>query len=208
MPEIIYKIKDDTVSWGEIQNVIFRSHESNRNNGVDIRNAHLTPEQLKNTLGKDGVCFVALDGNKVVGTCSVSFQQKNTWYAQGEVAYLTLAGVLPEYKGRYIFQHLSAMRKEYIIDRGCKTIYMNIAEKNLIRRTIAIKEGFTPMAIHFNPYNPHNYITYCYWVEGKPFSDLKIHTNYQISLVNTYCRMFRNKCLRIGEIIIKRILFS
>lgn len=204
MSTIVYKKKDESVSWEEIRQVVFRSHESNRKNGVDIRNAHLSSEELAASLGKEGACFVALDGEKVVGTCSVAFREIRTWFAKGKVAYLTLAAILPEYKGRHIFKHLSALRNEYIKSVGCKLCYMNVAEYNHERRAIAIKEGFVEVAINYNPYNPHNYITYCYWYAGSPFPKIFISFMFLVSksrlIMGSVIRSIKGKtCIKTVE---------
>lgn len=186
----------DDNNWHEIQKVIYESHADNRRNGVDIRNAHLTPQELQNSIGQNGKCFIALDGKKIVGTCSVAFQQKKCWYVQGEVAYNTLEGVLPEYKGQHIYKRLSQKRLEYIQSRGCNVIYMNVAEKNYARRIIAQKEGFKKVAIHYNSYNPHNYITYCYWIGKQPFSDFEISIKYGISLLKLWLKYFKRRIFK------------
>lgn len=183
MTNIIYKEKDDSISWDEIQHVIYRSHESNRENGVDIRNAHLSPEEISTSIGSDGKCYVALDNNHVVGTCSIAFKDKNTWYAKGKTAYMTLEAVLPEYKGNHIFKNLSELRNKYLESIGCNMCYMNVAEHNHIRRQIAKREGFIPVGIYFNPYNPHNYLTYCRWFIKPPFSIWYIKYKYYSSLL-------------------------
>ena len=191
MPYLTFKEKDDNITWSEIQQVIFQSHDSNRKKGVDIHNAHLSPEELENAVGIDGKCFVALDGEKVVGTCSVAFKERNVWYAKGRVAYLLLAAVHPNYKGQQIFTKLSDLRMKYIISSGCTTLYMNIAEHNYIRRSIAKKEGFSPVAINYNPYNPHNYITYCYWTGQRPCSKIIIMVRFCISMAKLYLRKIK-----------------
>lgn len=183
----------DDNKWNEIQEVIYKAHEENRRNGVDIRNAHLTSKELQESLGKDGKCFIALDDNKIVGTCSVSFQHKKCWYANGVVAYATLEGVLSEYKGRHIFKQLAQKRLEYIKSKGCNVVYMNVAEKNYIRKIIAEKEGFKKIAIHYNPYNPHNYITYCKWIGNRPFIGIEISIRYGISMIRLWLQYFKRK---------------
>jgi len=181
----------DISKWDEIQKVIYNSHAENRRNGVDIRNAHLTPKELRESLGKDGKCFIALDGDKIVGTCSVAFQNKNCWFAKGIVAYTTLEGVLPEYKGRCIYKQLSEKRQEYIKSRGCNVIYMNVAEKNYTRRIIAKKEGFNKVAICYNSYNPHNFIIYCKWLENKPFTDIEISIRFGMSMIKLWLQSIK-----------------
>ena len=185
----------DISKWDEIQKVIYNSHAENRRNGIDIRNAHLSPKELQESLGKDGKCFIAIDGDKIIGTCSVAFQNKNCWFAKGTVAYATLEAVLSDYKGQHIFKRLAQKRLEYIKSRGCDVIYMNVAEKNYTRRTIAQKEGFKKVAICYNSYNPHNYIVYCYWIGKQPFSDFEISIRFGISMVKLWLQCLKRNFL-------------
>ncbi len=161
------KKKTDCVSWDDIRKLIFFAHESNRKNGVDIRNAHLSAGELKTCVGEDGICLVALDGTKLVGTCSVAFENLDCWYAKGMCAYFTLDAVSPDYKGKGIFSQLEKKRLETVLQLCVNTAFMYVAEKNVVRRRIAKKHGFTPVEIRYNPFNSHNFIVYCKYFNDK-----------------------------------------
>lgn len=162
--------KPDWVSWEEIHDIIYAAHESNREKGLDIRNAHLSGDELKESLGPEGVCFVALDGDKVVATSSVAFHTLNTWYCRGQkVGYGTLSAVLPEYKGKHLFTELEKVRIEYARKKGCPGFYVKTAEDNTKRRSIAKKDGYFEVAIGRTSFNPHNYLTIYKWLEGRPY---------------------------------------
>lgn len=174
--------KPEYVSWNEIHDIIYKAHENNRKNGVDIRNAHLSGEQLKDSLGEDGVCFVATDGGKVIATCSAAFRTLNTWYARGlKLGYATLDAVLPEYSGRHIYSHLAKVREEFIRSKDCAGIYMHIAEGNVIRRQIAEKEGYCRVSIGRTSYNPHNYLVYVKWLGKDPYPICYIRLRFFLS---------------------------
>ena len=174
--------KPDWVSWEEIHEVVYNAHESNRNKGVDIQNAHLSGEQLKESLGPDGVCFVALDGDKVVATSSVAFHTLNAWFARGQKAgYGTLSAVLPEYKGQHLFSKLEQMRVAYAKDKGCTGFYGKTAEGNTKRRSIAKKDGYFEVSIGRASFNPHNYITAYKWLDRRPFPAGYIRLRFFIS---------------------------
>lgn len=174
--------KPEYVSWDEIHNVIYKAHENNRKNGVDIQNAHLSGKQLKDSLGDDGMCFVAIDRDKVIATCSAAFRTLNTWYAHRQkFGYGTLDAVLPEYSGRHIFSHLANVREEFINNKDCVGIYMHIAEGNIIRRQIAQKEGFFQVSIGRTTYNPHNYLVYVKWLKKRPYPICYIRLRFFLS---------------------------
>ena len=174
--------KPDWVSWDEIHDIVHKAHESNRKKGVDIQNAHLSGEQLKESVGPDGVCFVALDGDKVVATSSVAFHTLNTWYARGQkVGYGTLSAVLPEYKGMHLFSKLEQMRVEYAKDKGCTGFYGKTAEGNTKRRSIAKKDGYFEVSIGRTSFNPHNYVTIYKWLGRRSFPVGYIQLRFFIS---------------------------
>lgn len=164
--------------WDEIRKVIYLAHESNRERGLDIRNAHLSAVELETSIGPDGICILAMDDDKLIGTCSIAFKDVNTWYMKGRVAYLTLDAVLPEYKGQGVFRILEEKRLEIIQESGVEAAYINIAESNTIRRKIALKYGFKEVEVRYNPFNPHNYMTYCKWFTKQPVSSMRIFTHY------------------------------
>ena len=176
--------KPDWVSWDVIRDIVYKAHESNRNKGVDIRNAHLSSEQLKESLGADGVCFVALDGDKVVATSSVAFHSLNTWFARGQKAgYGTLFAVLPEYTGLHLFSKLEHMLLEYAQKKGCVGFYIKTAERNTKMRNIAKNKGYFEVSIGRTSFNPHNYVTIYKWLGRRPFSAGYIRLRFFISLL-------------------------
>lgn len=174
--------KPDWVSWDVIHEVVYKAHASNRERGVDIRNAHLSGEELRESLGEDGVCFVALDGKKVVATSSVAFHTLNTWYARKEkVGYGTLSAVLPEYKGQHLFSKLERTRIEYAKEKGCNGFYGKTAEGNIKRRIIAKKDGYFEVDIRRTQFHNHNYIVIYKWLGEKPYSTSYVKMRYLLS---------------------------
>lgn len=174
--------KPDWVSWEEIHDIIYKAHESNRKNGIDIRNAHLSGKELKESLGSDGICFVAFDGDKVIATSSVAFHTLNTWYNRGhKVGYGTLSAVLPEYKGLQLFSKLENTRIEYAQGQGCLGFYCKIAEGNAKRRSIAKKDGYFEVSIGRTSFNPHNFITIYKWLEKRPYTACYIRFRFFLS---------------------------
>lgn len=183
--------KPNDISWDEIHEVVYQAHASNREQGVDIRNAHLSGEELKNSIGEDGVCFVALDGDKVVATSSLAFHCLHTWYANGKkVGYGTLSAVLPEYKGQHIFSRLERTRMAYAKDVGCYGFYGKTAEGNKKRRNIAKKDGYYEVSIGRTSFNPHNYVTIFKWFEKCPHSTIYIKYKYLMTYLRLKINLF------------------
>lgn len=177
--------KTESISWDEIGRVVWRAHAQNRERGVDIRNAHLSGEEIKNSIGHDGDCFVAIDtsSGNVVACCSSRYNYLDTWWAQGKYAYATLDAVLPDYSGKHIFSRLSEARLEAINEKKCSGIYMYVAERNKLRRKIARKEGYIPVELRMSSYNPHYYLVYVKWLMDKPHSSVYLSLRFIINWI-------------------------
>lgn len=175
--------KPDYISWDEIAQVIFEAHSSNRDNGIDIQNAHKTGSELRESLGVNGACFVALENNKVVATSSIAFHEKNTWYHKGKIAYATLSGVLPSHKGKHLFSKLSKMCFDYALQQGIRVFYSNTAEGNRKYRAIAKKDGYNEVHMGRTTFNPHNYVVIVKWIDGAPFSKTFMQYKFFLSML-------------------------
>ena len=109
MKEFTIKLKPENITFDDIHKVIEDAHSVNKDKGFTMRTASLTGNELKERIGKDGFCLVALDGEKLVGTLSIRFVKRNNWYANGVIPEYILAAVLPEYQGFHINSKLSNM---------------------------------------------------------------------------------------------------
>ena len=103
--------KPDWVSWDEIHEVIWKAHESNRQNGINMRFPTLLGEEIRKRVEGNGKMFVALDGKKVVGTAAIRRKNLDLWCGKGEYAYLCFASVLPEYSRQGIYKQLYIYRE-------------------------------------------------------------------------------------------------
>ena len=104
--------KPDWVTWDEIHEVIWKSHEANRQRGINMRFPSLSGEEIKKRVEDgNGKMFIAVDGNKVVGTAAVKRKKANLWCGKGDYAYLCFASVLPEYSGQGIYKQLYIYRE-------------------------------------------------------------------------------------------------
>ena len=70
--------KPDWVSWDTIHEVLVAAHAENRSKGV-VMAYSVQPADKMAEICKDGVMFLAMDGDKVVGTGAVVLKQENRW---------------------------------------------------------------------------------------------------------------------------------
>ena len=145
--DIVIIKKPETVSYESIQTLLHTAHESNAAKGLVYGTANQTVEQLKNTLSKDSICFIAMNKNgKLVATGSVEFRKRSLLFMNFAIACFGLYGVLPEYKGRKLGNKILDKCIETSLAKGYKYIYCSTAaENNSIVRQMYKKRGFKKM---------------------------------------------------------------
>jgi len=171
MAEVIITEKPDSVTYQEISRVLREAHREHIRNGIVMRVPSLPPEELEKWVGPDGKCFVAMDGEQVVGTASYKVRAFRRWYCRGNAAELTMDGVLPEWQGKHILTMLNRAREEAILRMGFRVLYLDTAEENIRRLKIAEKEGFIPVDYLFpNSRSKGKYfVCMVKWADHSPF---------------------------------------
>ena len=199
MEEIIIKEKPDWVSWDEIHEVLWKAHEGNRKAGMYMKYPSLSGDEISKLIGNLGHCFVALDGEKVVGTCSYKILKRNLWYAKGQnVAHCVLAGLLPEYRGRGIYQRLLDYRESFVMKDGIKIMDMDTAERNIGVQKAFIRNNFQYVYFNSFPYGKHYSIYMAKWLEERPYSLFYCKYRYYLAKFKTKVRFKPGRIKRFG----------
>ena len=183
---IIITEKPDSISFEVIHNVLWKANEGNRKAGFILRTSQLSPEQLQNRIGEKGKCFVALDGDKVVGTISVRIINRNKWYYKGEMPDYMLAAVLPEYQGRHINSMLAKKVFEFAKKSGYKAIELDTAEGNVNAINVYKHQGFELVDYLSKTGLDHYSVVMVKWLEKCPYTEIKRKAVY--SLRRAYIR--------------------
>lgn len=171
MDEIKVMEKPDWISWDAIHELLFAAHKKNREKGITMTTALASGEELQKKLGDKGKCFVALCGDKLIGTTSVKFYIGHSWYDRGQlVAHRMLTGLLPKYQGLGIIEELDQMCKDYILEMKAKILHGDTAEDNKIVRINAKKGGCVEVG-YYAPKSDHYSVHFVKWYEGCPFSE-------------------------------------
>ena len=119
MEEIKVMPKPDWVSWDDIHELLLKAHKKNIEQGIILGYPQMPGEKIKQKLGEEGCCWVALDGDKLVGTTSVTYFQGKSWWNRGKkVAHGCFTGILREYQGIGIIEELNAKKYEHIRSMG------------------------------------------------------------------------------------------
>lgn len=170
MEEIKVIPKPDWVSWDDIHKVLYEAHAGNRKNGFTMHNAFMSGEELKQKVG-DGQCFVALDGDKLVGVTAVDIKPKNKWYTRGrKTAHRMLSAILRSYQGLGINEELNDMAWEWIAKTDVEVVWAGTAENNTIIRKISKKKGFIDVDYITSKNADYYSVVFIKWMKGKcPF---------------------------------------
>lgn len=182
MDDFKYVEKPDWVSWDSILDCIRLSHQVNDKRGFHMTNQEMSAEDLQKKL-RSGHCFVALDGDKVIGTCSTIIRKGNRWWSKGKtIAYNCLDGVLPEYQGTDVFIDMRGLRSRFIKNSGVDIIQFNTAEQNKVVQKMALKRGAKYVQYSATGRGANYYsVLMAEWLNGCPFSDKYCNFRFKLS---------------------------
>ncbi len=171
--------KPDWVSWDEIHEVLVKAHAQNRANGINMKKPSLPGEKIAKEIGKEGKMFVAVEGNKVVGTLALIKKEGNKWYNLGKYGYLCYVAVLPECSGKGVYRSLYQVAEATAKQDGLLVLTRDTHEKNERMLKIAKQEGyhyvdFRACADHFN-------IVRAKWLDKCSFPSWYIRIRYMFS---------------------------
>lgn len=164
--------KPDWVSWEEIHDCLVKSHVVNEKKGFHMTNQDMGAADLQKVLQK-GHCFVAIDGDKVVGTGSTIIKEGNRWWSKGKkVAYNCLDAILKDYQGTDVYFGLREVRSRFLKEVGVDIIQFNTAEKNKVVQKIALKRGAKYVMFSATGKGADYYsVIMAKWINGCPYSD-------------------------------------
>ena len=182
MEELQFMEKPDWVTWESILECIKKSHKKNEKRGFHMTNQDMDAEGLQNKL-KNGHCFVSLEGQKVVGTCSTIIKNGNRWWSKGKiVAYNCLDAVLPEYQGTDVFFGLRTLRSQFIKESKVDIIQLNTAEQNKVIQKMALKRGAKYVRYSATGKGANYYsVIMAEWLNSCPFSEKYCNFRFKLS---------------------------
>lgn len=191
-------LKPDWISYDDIHNLLFIAHENNRNNGFHVKTADMDASSLEEHIGLDGECYVALDGEKLVGVTAVRIVERNNRYSKGPVAAQILSAIHPDYQGQGIsssfHERVIAFAKKFKLTQ----IEGRVASKNTKIQKALLKWGFR--YVDFVTYSniDHYTIVMLKWLDDTPISDIKLKIHYIIKKIYVIFRFRPGKIKRFG----------
>lgn len=184
--EIQVTEKPEWVSWDEIHEVLWKAHEQNRKKGVIMSYPSLSGEEIRNKIGDHGKMFVAIEGEKVIGTLALINKVGKQWYNSGQYGYMCFGAVLPECSGKGVYRSLYQLAEATAKQEGLLVLTRDTNENNARMLKITKQEGY-----HFvecKAYKDHFNIVRAKWLDKCPFPTWYIRTRFILSKTITKLR--------------------
>lgn len=180
MDDIEVMLKPEWVSWDSIKDCLVQAHEFNRKKEVYMHHPEMSSHELALYL-KDAYCFVAISGDKVVGTAALKIINSNSWWAKGKIGYTCFDSIAQGYKGTDAYFDLRELRNKYIKDLGIRVLQFDTHINNQVVQKLNLKRGFK--FVRFCAFSTTNYysVVMVKWLEGCPFSDSYINFRFRLS---------------------------
>ena len=172
------KEKPEWVSWEEIHQVLWRAHEQNRKQGINMAFPAMPGDKIKGFLDGRGKMFVAMVNNKVVGTGAYVIKQSPMWCMKGQCAYLCFGAILPEFRGQGIHKEIHARLEKEAHADGIDVLKFDTHERNQRMIEIQKKNGFR--AVDIMVCKDHYNIVMVKWINGCPYSAFHCKCKYLI----------------------------
>lgn len=192
MGEIKVLEKPANVSWDDVRDAVFAAHAENRSKGIVMKLPGLPGDEIRAFIERgNGKLFVAMDGERVIGTSAVRVKKVNDWFYNGDTAYLCFVSVLPEYSGKGVYRKLSDAKDEYIEELGFRTVMADTHEKNMRILGILEKQGYKRVGI--KKYDDHFNVIMFNWTDGCPYGSFRLCLGYLLSVAKEkYLRPLKN----------------
>lgn len=182
MGQIQYMLKPDWVSWESVHECIAKAHETNRSMGFNMQNSTMSVQELEDYL-RDGYCFVALMGEKIVGTNSLRITKSSLWWAKGNVGYECLTAIDPAYRNTGAYFGLKKVRTNYARKLGIKVLQFDTHEDNKNVQMIDLKFGFKYVRYYASPKTWYYSVVMVKWLDGCPYSDWYCKFRFYLSKI-------------------------
>ena len=171
--------KPDWLSWDEIHDVLWKAHEQNRNNCINMSFPALSGEKIRERIEGKGKLFVAVINNVLVGTCAVIKKKYNLWCGKGYYGYLCFASVLPEYNGQGIYKSLRDNIEKETLRMNANKVLFETHEAN--DRMLMANGRYDYKLVDFKVTSTDHYnVLMVKWLDGCPYPDWYIKSQFLI----------------------------
>lgn len=171
--------KTEDIQYEQISEVLRLAHQEHLNKNIIMKNPFKSPAEIKKYIGDEGKIFIALDGDRIIGTASIRVISVYRWFHKGKTAEFVMEGIIPEYKGKHVFSMLEKTRVDALKYMGISTITFSTADKNIKRQQIAKKDGYIYVDF-YSPNTNHYSVRMFKWLDKCPFTKFYCFFRYLI----------------------------
>ncbi len=176
---IVIVEKPDWVTWEEIHQILWKAHEQNRQKGMFMVLSAKSAEELQKYIEGRGKMFVALDGQRVIGTLAIIVKEGHRWFNNGQYGYACLGAVLPESSGKGVFRAMYDKMEAEAIQMQLPLIIRDTHENNARMLKISKKEGY--QYVSYKVCKDHFNIVRAKWLNGCPYPHWYIKLRFLLS---------------------------
>ncbi len=188
MEEIKVIPKPDWVSWEDIHELLLKANKTNEKRCFSMAGLTCSPEELEKQV-ENGMCVVALHGDKLVGVSACSFNCTQRWYNKNEKsARKFMSGIMKSYQGCGILGEIDTVLDNYIKNSGCGFIVASTAVMNTAVRKQAQLGGYKELTYISFPDTLYYSVIFGKWLNECPFSDRYIRFRFWLSKIYTKTR--------------------
>ena len=180
MEKVKYMLKPDWVSWESIHDCVAKASEINRKNGFCMQHSTMSVQELEDYL-KDGYCFIALLGEKVIGINALKIVKSQMWWAKGNVGYEMLTDIDPEYKNTGAYWGLRKIRTNFARQQGVSILQFTTSEDNTTVQEINLRFGFKYIRYYSSSETWYYSVLMVRWIDGCPYSDWYCDFRFKLS---------------------------
>lgn len=172
--------KPDWVTWDEIHQVLWKAHEQNRQKGIMMAFPSLPGEEIRKKIGDTGKMFVAMVGEKVIGTYAVIVKSHSKlWFIRSNYGYLCFMSILPDYRGKGIYRLLTEACESYAATKDLSVLTFDTHEHNFKIQSLKEKEGFT--LVSYKACKDHYNVIMAKWLKHCPYPSWYIKLRFHLS---------------------------
>ena len=185
-------------TYDEISKIIKKAYSIHDNNGFHLNTSDLDENGLNNRVGENGKTFIALHNDKIVGTGSVRFVERNKWYKKGIMPDYILAAVLPEYQGQHINKKISEAVFQFVKEKGYNLVELDTASNNKNAINIYKHYGFQLVDFRAFKNTDHYSVVMVKWLDKCPYTKLYCLIRYYIKKAYIIFRYKKGHKKRFG----------
>ena len=164
--------QNDYITGKQIAELIRNAHSVNQKINLLYGTRNVTGSQIDEKICSDkSEVFVAISGDKIIGTGTVTIRKCDKWFFSCEAAYIELAAVDPTQRGQHIFQKILDAQFKWISKLDLNLIYSVSAEENISMKKIFLKNGFKIVAYGAGKSNNFYSVYYAKWIKKCPYRE-------------------------------------